>query len=229
MIKRSTAVAGVLAALACALAGQASATIWYWSTPTAENALLSVGWKTPPSWVHVNDAECRGFRPWKAGDARRYFQHFRFTVDGQQFNDAASRAANKAREDARAAYKAAAAAGADQATLNGLHNAYLKADSRYLTVSGGTHRRFKLVVSVVGQSRYSVTNIVKVGPDAPAPIAPIPSGAFDDPPVEVQSPRRATTAAAACRRPQVPHSPSGALQRDQSPTTALVLVEVQPR
>jgi hypothetical protein len=189
MVKRTAVVAALLAALACMAAGQASAITWYWSTTTAEKALVSAGWKTPPSHVHVNSATCRGFGPWKAGDARRYFRHFRCTTVGQQFNDATYRAAVKARDDALAAYYAARGAGADQATLNTLHNAYVEAESRRNALAAtGTLRRFKLVLNVRGQYLYSVTNVVKVGPDLPVPIAPIPSGAFDDPPIDIPSP-----------------------------------------
>jgi hypothetical protein len=84
------------------------------------------------------------FRPpvrvgrWPIGDVRRRFQHFRCSTWEQVFGDARYRATRKALNEARAAYKAALAARADQATLRALKNAILEAE------------RVKLVVNVTG-------------------------------------------------------------------------------
>src|SRR5262245_10678065 len=121
--KRSAATAAALAALAFVVAGPASAHNWYWSAPTAEQALegANYAWRTATTRVHVNTATCYGFGRYRIGDARRLFQHFRCTAEGQLYDTARERAAKKAREDARARFKAAVAAGADEATLSALH------------------------------------------------------------------------------------------------------------
>jgi hypothetical protein len=127
MIRRSAAAAAVLAVLACAVAGQASAHGSYWSTATAEAGLESGGWRTPPRWVHVNGATCRDFGRWPIRDVRRRFQHFRCSTWEQVFGDARYRATRTALNEARGAYKAAVAPRADQPTLTALKNAFLEA------------------------------------------------------------------------------------------------------
>jgi hypothetical protein len=184
MFKRSAATAAVLAALAFVVAGPASAHNWYWSAPTAERALESAdyAWRTATTRVHVNSATCHGFGRYRVGDARRLFQHFRCSTEGQLFDTARERAAKKALEDARARFKAAAA-GADEATRTALYAPVQEAEDRYLRIQGGTHHRFKLVLHVKAQYLGSVSNVVRTSRALPVPISPIP--VRDDDPIVV--------------------------------------------
>lgn len=178
MKTRATVLAAV-AAVAFVVAGPAAAHNWYWSATSAEYALESSGyaWKTKTARVHINSATCHGYGRYRVGDARRLFQHFRCSTEGQWFDIAAARAAKKAYDEELAKFRAAAA-GKDEATRTALYAPVLKAETCYLQIQGGTHYRFRLVMHVETQYLGHVSSLVKTSKALPTPIDRIP-GAED--------------------------------------------------
>ena len=164
MLKRSSAFTAALAAVALVVTSTASAHSWYWSRATAESALENASTirVTKSLRFHAGSATCQGYGRWRTGDARRLFQHFRCSGKGQLFGTARERAAKKAYEDAKAAWKEANANGADEATRQALGDTYAEAHQQYAFIRGtGVPAAFKFVLNVEGQNRGSVSRVVR--------------------------------------------------------------------